>query len=148
MARKVIAACGGSVRGKKIAVLGLTFKPNTDDLRDAPALTIIQALQDNGAQIAVFDPEGIDGAKALLQDVAFGRDPYAIAADADALVLVTEWDAFRALSFRRLHATMKVPVLVDLRNIYRPEHVTRYGFDYVGIGRSSKGTGVLVTPHR
>jgi len=146
MARKVIAASGGSVRGKKIAVLGLTFKPNTDDLRDAPALTIIQALQDNGAQIAVYDPEGIRGAKALLQDVAFGSDPYAIAEDAEALVLVTEWDAFRALDFRRLKAIMKAPVLVDLRNVYRPEEVRRYGFNYVGIGRSNEEKFVPVTP--
>ena len=133
MARKVIAASGGSVRGKKIAVLGLTFKPNTDDLRDAPALTIIQALQDNGARIAVYDPEGISGAKTFLQDVAFGCDPYAIAADAEALVLVTEWDAFRALDFRRLRTMMKTPVLVDLRNVYRPDDVARHGFRLGGL---------------
>ncbi len=139
MARKVIAACGGSVRGKKIAVLGLTFKPNTDDLRDAPSLTIIQALQDNGAKIAAFDPEGMDGARAILSNVEFGADPYAIAADADALVLVTEWDEFRALDFRKLHATMKAPNLVDLRNVYPPQEVARYGFQYVGIGRSGDG---------
>lgn len=139
MARKVIAACGGSVRGKKIAVLGLTFKPNTDDLRDAPALTIIQALQDNGAQISAFDPEGMDGARALLPNVEFGADPYTIAAGADAIVLVTEWDEFRALDFRKLHATMKSPNLVDLRNVYPPQEVRRYGFEYVGIGRSGDG---------
>ncbi|MCD2180984.1 UDP-glucose/GDP-mannose dehydrogenase family protein (plasmid) [Rhizobium sp. TRM96647] len=140
MARKVVAACGGSVRGKKIAVLGLTFKPNTDDLRDAPALTIIQALQDHGAQISAFDPEGMDGARALLSDVEFGADPYAIAADAEAIVLVTEWDEFRALDFRKLHAAMKSPNLIDLRNVYPPQEVRRYGFEYVGIGRADDRT--------
>lgn len=140
MARKVIAACGGSVRGKKIAVLGLTFKPNTDDLRDAPALTIIQALQDHGAQISAFDPEGMEGARALLSDVEFGADPYAIAAGAEAIVLVTEWDEFRALDFRKLHSTMKAPNLIDLRNVYPPQEVRRYGFEYVGIGRSGDRT--------
>ncbi|PTM98654.1 UDP-glucose dehydrogenase family protein [Mycoplana dimorpha] len=141
MARKVIAACGGSVRHKKIAVLGLTFKPNTDDLRDAPALTIIQALQDHGAEIAAYDPEGMAGARALLSDVEFGEDPYAIAAGAEALVLVTEWDEFRALDFRRLHATMKVPNLVDLRNVYPPQEVRRHGFHYVGIGKGGDRDG-------
>ncbi|HVK93040.1 MAG TPA: UDP-glucose/GDP-mannose dehydrogenase family protein [Mycoplana sp.] len=139
MARKVIAACGGSVRGKKIAVLGLTFKPNTDDLREAPALTIIQALQDHGARVAAFDPEGMAGARALLSNVEFGEDPYAIAADAEALVLVTEWDEFRALDFRRLRATMKAPNLIDLRNVYPPDEVRRHGFTYVGIGKGSDG---------
>jgi UDPglucose 6-dehydrogenase len=140
MARKVITACGGSVRGKKIAVLGLTFKPNTDDLRDAPALTIIQALQDHGATISAFDPEGMDGARALLNDVEFGPDPYAIAAGAEAIVLVTEWDEFRALDFRKLHATMKAPNMIDLRNVYPPQEARRYGFEYVGIGRSGDRT--------
>ncbi|MBB3976132.1 UDPglucose 6-dehydrogenase [Rhizobium azooxidifex] len=140
MARKVITACGGSVRGKKIAVLGLTFKPNTDDLRDAPALTIIQALQDHGATISAFDPEGMDGARALLKDVEFGPDPYAIAAGAEAIVLVTEWDEFRALDFRKLHATMKAPNMIDLRNVYPPQEARRYGFEYVGIGRSGDRT--------
>ena len=102
MARKVMAACGGSVRNKKIAILGLTFKPNTDDMRDAPSLSIIQALQDNGATVHAYDPEGMEIARGMLPGVTFGDSPYAIAEGADVLVLVTEWDEFRALDFRRL----------------------------------------------
>jgi UDPglucose 6-dehydrogenase len=135
MARKVVAACDGSVRGKTIAVLGLTFKPNTDDMRESPALAIIQALQDAGAKVKAYDPEGMELAKGLLQDVQYGSGPYDIAEDADALVIVTEWDAFRALDFDRLGSIMKAPVLVDLRNVYRPEEVTRHGFRYVPIGK-------------
>ncbi len=135
MARKVIASCDGSVRGKTIAVLGLTFKPNTDDMRESPALAIIQALQDAGARVKAYDPEGMELAKGLLQDVQYGTGPYDIAEGADALVIVTEWDAFRALDFDRLRNTMKAPVLVDLRNVYRPEEVTRHGFRYVPIGK-------------
>lgn len=135
MARKVVAACGGSVRNKKIALLGLTFKPNTDDMRDAPSLSIIQALQDNGAEIHAYDPEGMAAARTMLKDVTFGESPYDIAQDADAIVLVTEWDAFRALDFRRLKPLMKTPVLVDLRNVYPGEEVTRHGFTYLGVGR-------------
>ncbi|MFN3636369.1 MAG: UDP-glucose dehydrogenase family protein, partial [Rhizobium rhizophilum] len=100
MGRKVIAACDGTVRGKKIAVLGLTFKPNTDDMRDAPAITIVQALLDGGADVHVFDPEGMEAAKAVLGPVTYGKNPYEIATDAEAIVVVTEWDEFRALDFR------------------------------------------------
>ncbi|MDO1580488.1 UDP-glucose dehydrogenase family protein [Rhizobium oryzicola] len=135
MARKVIAACGGSVRDKKIALLGLTFKPNTDDMRDAPSLSIVQALQDNGANIHAYDPEGMDVAKDMMPDVTFGADAYSIAEGADVLVLVTEWDAFRALDLRRLKPLMAQPVLVDLRNVYPPDEVRRHGFVYHGIGR-------------
>ncbi|WP_137135042.1 UDP-glucose/GDP-mannose dehydrogenase family protein [Rhizobium sp. FKY42] len=135
MARKVIAACGGSVRDKKIAVLGLTFKPNTDDMRDAPSLSIIQALQDNGALVNAYDPEGMEAARELLPNVTLGDSPYDIAAGADALVLVTEWDEFRALDLRRLKPIMKAPVLVDLRNVYPADEVHRYGFEYHGVGR-------------
>lgn len=137
MGRKVIAACDGSVRGKKIAILGLTFKPNTDDMRDAPSITIIQALLDAGATVHVYDPEGMDAAKALLGAVTYGRDPYEIAADADAIVLITEWDQFRALDFARLSLLMRIPVLVDFRNIYPAEEVTRHGFRYFSVGRRS-----------
>ncbi len=134
MARKVIAACGGSVRGKRVALLGLTFKPNTDDMRDAPSLTIIAGLQDAGARIVAYDPEGMEQARPLLQGVAYAEDAYACAEGADALVIVTEWNAFRALDLARLKALMAAPVLVDLRNVYAPAEVERHGFDYSGIG--------------
>src|ERR687894_1450997 len=135
MGRKIIAACGGNVRGKTIAVLGLTFKPNTDDMRAAPSLDIIAALQDAGARVRAYDPEGMEAAKQLLEDVDYAPDPYACAAGADALAIVTEWDAFRALDFAKLKEAMNSPVLVDLRNIYRPEEVHRHGFAYTSIGR-------------
>ncbi|WAJ28742.1 UDP-glucose dehydrogenase family protein [Antarcticirhabdus aurantiaca] len=137
MARKVIAACGGSVRDKKIAVLGLTFKPNTDDMREAPALSIIQALQDKGARIAAFDPEGMEAASHLLQGVEFCDDAYDVVSDADALVIVTEWNQFRSLDFERIGAAMRHRVLVDLRNIYRYDEVERHGFEYTCVGRPS-----------
>ncbi|WP_313556539.1 UDP-glucose dehydrogenase family protein [Agrobacterium cavarae] len=136
MARKVIIACDGSVRGKKIAILGLTFKPNTDDMRDSPSLAIIQALQDNGADIHAYDPEGAEAAKGLLSNVTFGKDPYEISEGADALVLVTEWDEFRALDFRNLSKLMSSSILVDLRNVYPEDEVSRHGFVYHGVGRS------------
>ena len=135
MARKVAAACDGTVREKRIGILGLTFKPNTDDLRDAPALSIIQALQDAGAIVHTYDPEGMTAARALLSDVCFGESTYDVATDADAIVIVTEWDAFRALDFPRLRSLMRKPVLVDLRNVYNEVEVTQHGFAYVGIGR-------------
>ena len=135
MARKVIAACGGNVRGKTIAILGLTFKPNTDDMREAPSLSVIQALQDQGAIIRAYDPAGMAAARAMLHDVHFSGNAYDAATGAHALVIVTEWDAFRALDFRKLTAVMQVKVLVDLRNVYRPEDVTSQGYAYSGIGR-------------
>jgi UDPglucose 6-dehydrogenase len=135
MARKVIAACGGDVRDRKIAVLGLTFKPNTDDMREAPSISIIQALQDSGAVVHAYDPEGMEAAKALLNDVNYGANAYDIAEDADALVIVTEWDVFRALDFRRLKGIMRNPVVVDLHNIYNGSELVQNGFSYVGIGR-------------
>ncbi len=136
MARKVIAACGGSVRGRTIAILGLTFKPNTDDMREAPALSVIQALQDAGARVRAHDPHGMEAARPLLNDVEFGASPYDIAEGADAIVIVTEWDAFRALDFDRLAKLMRSPVLVDLRNIYPPAEVVERGFAYSGVGRT------------
>lgn len=135
MGRKVIAACGGSVRNKTIAVLGLTFKPNTDDMRDAPSLDVITTLQDAGARIRAYDPEGMMAAKALMPEVEYARDAYDCASGADALVIVTEWDMFRALDLRRLHDLLAEPILVDLRNIYRPEDMRRRGFTYVSVGR-------------
>jgi UDPglucose 6-dehydrogenase len=135
MARKVIKACDENVRGKTIAILGLTFKPNTDDMRDAPSLAIITALQDSGAHIRAYDPEGMEQARPLLKDVTFTEDAYSCAKGADALVIVTEWNAFRALDLGMLKSVMNAPVMVDLRNIYRPEEVLRAGFIYEGVGR-------------
>lgn len=138
MSRKVQEAVGGNVRGKKIAILGLTFKPNTDDMRDSPALSIVQALQDKGAAIHAYDPEGMESAAELMNNVTFGTDAYEIAQDADALVIVTEWNAFRALDFARLKSLMKNPVLVDLRNIYGRDELERHGFSYFCVGRPAQ----------
>src|SRR6185369_10154651 len=135
MARKVSHALGGDVRGKTVAILGLTFKPNTDDMREAPSLPLITALQDMGAKVRAFDPVGMEQAKPMVQNVAFCNDAYTCAEGASALVIVTEWEQFRALDFARLRATMAQPVLIDLRNIYRPEELARHGFAYEGIGR-------------
>ena len=135
MAQRIIKACGGSVKNKTIAVLGLTFKPNTDDMRDAPALDIIPALQEAGALIRAHDPEGMEHAKSMLDNVTFCSDAYQAAQDADAIAIVTEWDAYRALDFDQLKALVKSPVLIDMRNIYRVSEMTRHGFTYVGIGR-------------
>jgi UDPglucose 6-dehydrogenase len=135
MGRKVIAACGGSVRGKTVAVLGLTFKPNTDDMREAPSLDIIRTLQDAGARIRAYDPEGMEAAKGMLQDVDYARDAYDCAEGAHALAIVTEWNMFRALDLDRIKRAMAAPVMIDLRNIYRAEEVRRRGFTYKSIGR-------------
>jgi UDPglucose 6-dehydrogenase len=137
MARKVIAACGGSVRGKTIAVLGLTFKPNTDDMRDAPSIAIITALQDAGARIRAYDPEGVENARSLLEDVDYVPDAYSCIEGTDALVVVTEWDEFRALDLDRIRQALREPVIVDLRNIYRTEDMRARGFTYVSVGRAA-----------
>jgi UDPglucose 6-dehydrogenase len=134
MGRRVIDACGGSVRGKTIALLGLAFKPNTDDMRDAPSIAIVQALKDGGATITAFDPEAMGQAKAIGLDVNFATNAYDCVKDADALVIVTEWEAFRALDLKRIKAALKSPVVVDLRNIYRPDDMAKRGFVYRGIG--------------
>src|SRR5215469_13609457 len=138
MARKVSAALGGNLRGKTIAVLGLTFKPNTDDLREAPSIPLITALQDMGAKVRVYDPIGMEQAKGLIGNITFCNDSYSCAEGASALVIVTEWEQFRALDFGRLKAVMAQPVLVDLRNVYRPEEIARYGFAYESVGRPRK----------
>ena len=135
MGRKVIQAMGGDVRGKIVALLGLTFKPNTDDMRDAPSLSIIRALEDGGARVRAYDPEGREQAGPLLPDVTFAESPYAAAEGADALVIVTEWDEFRALDLKRMAGLLRQPILVDLRNVYPPEEAARAGLAYVGIGR-------------
>ena len=135
MGRKVIAACGGSVRDKTIAVLGLTFKPNTDDMRDAPSIAITTALQDAGAHVRGYDPEGMEQARAVLPDVELCDSAYSCITGADALVIVTEWNEFRALDLKRAHKLLKAPVVVDLRNIYRPDEMARLGFTYTSVGR-------------
>lgn len=135
LAGRVMAACGASVAGKTIAVLGVTFKPETDDMRDAPSLALIPALQEAGATVTAFDPAGMQEAKKLLPNVRWGEDAYAIAKGADALVLLTEWNAFRALDFTILKENMKTPLLVDFRNVYTPEDVAAAGFAYVSVGR-------------
>jgi len=137
MGRKVIKAMGGEVRGRTVGVLGLTFKPNTDDMRDSPAISVIQTLQDAGAKVRAFDPEGVEQAKLVLTGVDFLDDPYAVADGADALVIVTEWDAFRALNLERIAGLLATPLLVDLRNIYPPEDVAAAGLRYYGVGKAT-----------
>jgi UDPglucose 6-dehydrogenase len=136
MARKVAGIFAGVLRGKTVAILGLTFKPNTDDMREAPSLALIRALQDMGANVRAFDPAGMDQAKSVLENVAFCKDAYTCAENADALVIATEWEQFRALDLDRLRDLMACPALVDLRNIYQPEAVHRCGFAYWSVGRS------------
>jgi UDPglucose 6-dehydrogenase len=135
MAERVLAACGGSVQDKKIALLGLAFKPNTDDMRDAPSIDIVAALTRAGAKVHGFDPEAMEQARQIMTDITYAADPYDCAAGADALVIVTEWDAFRALDMMRVKDLMKTPVIVDLRNIYRTQDMKRRGFTYTSIGR-------------
>lgn len=135
MAERVIHACGGDVKGMKIAVLGLSFKPNTDDVRESPALVIIPLLQEHGAEIAAHDPVAMDTARLHLENVMWCQDPYEAAQDADALVIVTEWNEFRGLDLERLGDVMKSKRLVDLRNIYKPREMQTHGFHYVSIGR-------------
>ena len=135
MGRKVVQALGGEARGRTVALLGLTFKPNTDDMRDAPSLSIVQALQDSGATVRGYDPEGIEQARPMMPGVAFFDSPYQAAAGADAVVLVTEWDVLRALDLPRLAGAMAQPVFVDLRNVYPPDEVEEAGLRWHGIGR-------------
>jgi UDPglucose 6-dehydrogenase len=136
MAMRVIAACGGSVRGKTIAVLGLTFKPETDDMRDSPALSILARLGGDGAMIRAYDPEGMEQARPMLSPaVTYCSDAFDAAAGADALLLITEWNEFRALSPARLREAMRGRVLVDLRNVWDPVAMRQAGFDYHGVGR-------------
>ncbi|MBR1171377.1 UDP-glucose dehydrogenase family protein [Bradyrhizobium liaoningense] len=136
MARKVSQALGGNLRGKTIAVLGLTFKPDTDDMRDAPSIPLVTGLIDMGAKVKAFDPVGMEQAKGELPDITYCEDAYACAKGADAIVIVTEWVQFRALDLDRLKAAMAQPVVVDLRNIYRPEDMEAAGFAYESVGRS------------
>jgi UDPglucose 6-dehydrogenase len=135
MASKVIAAMGGSVKGKTVGVLGLAFKPNTDDMRDAPSLDIIPALQAAGAKIRAFDPEAMHEASKLLPGIEACDGPYHAIEGADAMVILTEWDQFRALDLDRVRQLLRKPTVVDLRNIYQPSDMMKRGFEYVSIGR-------------
>jgi UDPglucose 6-dehydrogenase len=136
MARKVSSVFAGNLRGKTVAVLGLTFKPNTDDMREAPSIPLITALQDMGARVRVYDPVGMEQAKPVLADVTYYEGPYDCVEEADAAVIVTEWEQFRALDLERLRNLMACPVIVDLRNIYCPEDMKKHGFAYASIGRA------------
>ncbi len=135
MAQRVIAACGGSVQGKTVAVLGLTFKPNTDDMRDSPSLDIVPALVEAGATIQAFDPEGMEEAKKLLPAITYCDDAYATLAGADCAVIITEWNEFRALDIGRMKSLLTQPVVVDLRNVWDPVEMRDSGFTYISIGR-------------
>jgi UDPglucose 6-dehydrogenase len=139
MAEKIVKALGGSAKGKKVAVLGLTFKPNTDDMREAPSLVIIPALTEAGAKVSAHDPQGMEEAANLLPGIEMSKSPYDAAKGADALVIVTEWDAYRALDLSRLKQELKSPLVVDLRNIYNPDEMRAKGFRYISIGRPAAG---------
>jgi UDPglucose 6-dehydrogenase len=140
MARKVIDFCGGAVSGLTIGVLGLTFKPNTDDMRDAPSLDIVPALQAAGAKIVAFDPEGMTEAAKALKNITFAKTAYEAASEADALVVITEWHEFRGLDPRRIKQAMRQPRIIDLRNIFNPEEMRGLGFAYEGVGRPKPRT--------
>ena len=135
MADKIIASCGGSVDGKTIAVLGLTFKPNTDDMRDSPSLAIVPALQKAGATVRAFDPQGMKEAEEMLPNVVFCGDAYETMERADALAIVTEWNEFRLLDLERVKGLLSAPLMIDLRNIYKPDEIIKAGFDYYSVGR-------------
>jgi UDPglucose 6-dehydrogenase len=137
MARKVSNALGGSLRGKTVALLGLTFKPDTDDMREAPSIPLVTGLKDMGAHVRAYDPAGMEQARHELPDIDYCDDPYSCAQDADALVIVTEWVQFRALDLAKLKDVLRQPVVVDLRNIYRPEQMAAHGFIYESIGRGA-----------
>ena len=135
MARKVAAAFGGNLRGRTIGVLGLAFKPNTDDMREAPSIPLVTALQDLGANVQAYDPASMEQAKLELPDIKYCDSPYSCAAKADAIVIVTKWEQFRALNMEQLKKKMAQPIIVDLRNVYRPDEMAKHGFAYAGIGR-------------
>jgi len=141
MGRKVLKAMGGDPRGKTVAILGLTFKPNTDDMREAPSLSIIRALQDAGCTIRAHDPEGEEQARELLTDVTFCKDAYDAAGGADAIALVTEWDEYRRLDLKKLAAAMATPIFLDLRNVYTRDEAEKAGFTYEAVGRGAREAG-------
>ena len=135
MADKIVDACGGAVDGKTIAVLGLTFKPNTDDMRDSPSLAIVPALQNAGATVRAFDPQGMEEAREMLSGTVFCENAYETMEGADALAIVTEWNEFRLLDLERVKGLLSQPLMIDLRNIYKPEEIIKAGFDYHSVGR-------------
>jgi UDPglucose 6-dehydrogenase len=135
MADKIVSACGGSVDGKTIAVLGLTFKPNTDDMRDSPSLAIVPALQEAGAKIRAYDPQGMTEAAEMMPGIELCGDAYETMEGADALAIVTEWNEFRMLDLERVKGLLSAPLIVDLRNIYKPDEIIQAGFDYFSVGR-------------
>jgi len=141
MAVKIIAACGGTVRGKTIAVLGLTFKPNTDDMRESPSLDIVPSLQTAGATVRVYDPEGMHEAEKLLPGAVFCKDAYDAMTGADAVAILTEWNQFRNLDIKRMKTLLKSPIMVDMRNIYSPADMAAAGFKYTCIGRPGSVSG-------
>jgi UDPglucose 6-dehydrogenase len=145
MAERIITACGGEIAGKTLAVLGLTFKPNTDDMRDSPSLSILPLLVEAGAAVHAFDPEGMVEAKKLLPEIEYCGDAYQAIEGADALVLLTEWNEFRALDLARVKSLLRSPIVVDLRNIYQPQEMTDAGFVYHSIGRTAGEP--LANPH-
>jgi UDPglucose 6-dehydrogenase len=135
MVDKIKAAVGGDLTGRTIAVLGLSFKPETDDIRDAPSVEIIRGLVELGAGVRAFDPVAMPPAAKLLPEVSFAKDPYQACEGADAVVIVTEWNQFRMLDFERIRSCLRRPLMVDLRNVYRPDQMERAGFEYVSVGR-------------
>jgi UDPglucose 6-dehydrogenase len=142
MARKIVTAFDGNIQGKTIALLGLTFKPNTDDMRESPSIPIVYALLDKGARIRAYDPEGMEEAKKVLGEIEYRASAYDCIAGADAAVIVTEWDEFRALDLDRVKTLLARPLIIDLRNIYRPDEMARRGFHYESVGRK----GVAAPP--
>jgi UDPglucose 6-dehydrogenase len=146
MARRVVEACGGSVEGLTLAALGLTFKPNTDDMRDSPSLAFLPALREAGATVRAFDPEGTAEAEKLMPELNYCIDPYEAMDGADALILITEWNAFRALDLARVKRLLRRPLVIDLRNIYKPEEMAEAGLAYYSIGRPSSPAGAAATP--
>jgi UDPglucose 6-dehydrogenase len=135
MAERIIAACEGSVKGKTVAILGLTFKPNTDDMREAPSLEVVPALLKAGARVRAFDPEGMEQASPLLAGVDWSQNAYEAMTGADAVAILTEWNEFRALDLERVKSVMKAPVMIDLRNVYNPADMAAAGFRYTSVGR-------------
>jgi UDPglucose 6-dehydrogenase len=135
MVEKIVAACGGSLAGKTVAILGLTFKPNTDDMREAPSVFLVPALEGKGARVRAYDPQGMEEAHRLMPRLTTTADPYACIEGADAMVILTEWDQFRALDLNRVRRALRDPVVIDLRNIYEPSDMAAMGFAYVSVGR-------------
>jgi UDPglucose 6-dehydrogenase len=148
MARKVSNAAGGNLRGKTVAVLGLTFKPDTDDMREAPSIPLVTGLLDMGAKVRAHDPVGMEQARRELPDIEYCDDPYACVRGADAMVIITEWAQFRALDLKRVKREMAQPIVVDLRNIYRPDDMAALGFVYESVGRRRTSQISVVEPAR